>query len=72
MTRPSVYKSPFRKIRQRFSMSLLMNPIAAMFVAKGHGDIAVSNPNMNAVKAGVVLLSNKVCNHSISSILITF
>ena len=46
-------------------MSLPINPIAAILVANGQGEIAVSNPKRKAVSAGAVLLSNNVCNHSI-------
>ena len=52
-------------MRCLFLMSLLIKPIAAIFVANGQGDTAVSNPNRNAVSVGVVLLSNKVCSQSI-------
>ena len=46
-------------------MSLPINPIAAILVANGQGETAVSNPKRKAVSAGAVLLSNNVCNHSI-------
>ena len=46
-------------------MSLPINPIAAILVANGQGEIAVSNPKRKAISAGAVLLSNNVCNHSI-------
>lgn len=45
-----------------------INPIAAILVANGQGETAVSNPRRKAVKAGVVLLSNNVCNHSIDTL----
>ena len=35
--------------RLRFSISLLIKPMAEMLVAKGQGLIAVISPNMNAV-----------------------
>jgi hypothetical protein len=41
-----------------FSISLLINAIAVMFVAKGQGLIAVINPNINADKSGKSVLSN--------------
>jgi hypothetical protein len=39
-------------------MSLLINPIAVMLVANGHGLTAVKIPNIKAVIAGIELLSN--------------
>ena len=37
-----------------------------MLVASGQGESAVSNPNKKAVRTGVVLLSNNVCNQFIN------
>lgn len=37
-------------------MSLPINPIAAILVANGQGETAVSNPKRKAVSAGAVLL----------------
>ena len=45
-------------------MSFPIKPMAAILVARGQGEMAVSSPSRKAVKAGVVLLSNKDCNHS--------
>ena len=40
--------------------------MAAILVANGQGESAVSKPSKNAVTAGVVELSNNDCNHSIA------
>ena len=40
--------------------------MAAIFVASGQGEMAVSRPNKKAVSTGVVLLWSNVCKHSIS------
>jgi len=42
--------------------------MAAILVANGHGDIAVSKPGKNAVITGTELLSNNDCSHSIKLI----
>ena len=42
-------------------MSLLIKPIAVMFVANGQGLIAVRIPNKKAVRIGIELLSKSVC-----------
>ena len=46
-------------------MSLLINPIAVMFVASGQGLIAVIKPSNNAVSHGIVLFSSKFVRNSI-------
>jgi hypothetical protein len=62
---PSVYSNPFRKTRLRFSISLLIKPIAVIFVASGQGLMAVINPSTNADTHGVELLSRSEVRKSI-------
>jgi len=45
-------------------MFLLMNPIAAILVARGHGLIAVIRPKMNADQAGKELYEYMVLKNS--------
>ena len=48
----------------RFSISRLIKPMAVIFVARGHGLMAVIKPSNNAVSHGIVLLSNKFVRNS--------
>ncbi len=43
--------------------------MAAILVANGQGESAVSSPSKSAVTAGVVELSNNDCNHSIALVI---
>ena len=70
------YMDTIQKLEKRgvhflFSMSFPINPMAAIFVASGQGDSAVSSPSKNAVRTGVELLSSNVCNQSIALYIIS-
>jgi len=53
-----VYNRPFEKTLFLFSMSLLMNPIAVMLVARGQGLMAVISPSTHAESQGMLLFSS--------------
>jgi hypothetical protein len=47
-------------------MSLLINPMAVIFVAKGHGLMAVINPRINAAITGKSVPSSSSVRNSIN------
>ena len=61
---PKVYINPLKKTLFLFPISLLIYPIAVIFVAIGHGLIAVNKPNTIADTIGVDVFEYKLLRNS--------